>query len=107
MSNSFGLYDNSYNLILKTISDSLEIEQAIIFGSRAMGNYKKGSDIDIAIFGKKIDFEVFTKLHGELNERLPIPYFIDIINFETLTNKNLKEHILKEGKLLFKRDANY
>ena len=103
MNNKFGLYENSYRLILETISNTHKVERALIFGSRAMGNYKKGSDIDIAIFGKGLDFETTSRLHGKLNERLPIPYFIDVVNFETLTNKELKEHILKEGKLLFER----
>ncbi len=49
----FGLSDNNFNCIIKTIELNPKVEKAIIFGSRAMGNYKPGSDIDIAVIWKK------------------------------------------------------
>jgi uncharacterized protein len=103
MNNSFGIYDRSYNLILEAIADISAIERAVVFGSRAMGNYKKGSDIDIAIFGKNVNFSTTSGLHAKLNEQLPIPYFVDVVNFNTIDTDALKEHILKEGKFLFER----
>ncbi len=44
------------------------VEQAVIFGSRAKGNYKKGSDVDIAILGKDIDDKLTSKISYILNE---------------------------------------
>ena len=44
----FGLLDRDIKYIIKALEQHDEIEKAIIFGSRAMGNYKKGSDVDIA-----------------------------------------------------------
>lgn len=44
----FGLRENDMDIILKTIDSFNEIERAVIFGSRAMGNYRRGSDVDIA-----------------------------------------------------------
>ncbi len=44
MNNKFGIYDKSYDLIVEAIAKVREIDKAVIFGSRAMGNYKKGSD---------------------------------------------------------------
>ncbi len=104
MNNNFGIYDNSYNLIVKTFSMYTKIEKAIIFGSRAMGNYKKGSDIDIAIIGEKIDFETTSRLHGMLNEELPIPYFVDVVNFNTIKVQELKQHILNIGIIVYEKD---
>ena len=103
MGNSFGIYDKSYNLILESIASFSVIEKAVIFGSRAMGNYKHGSDIDIAILGSKIDFNTISRLHGKLNEVLPIPYFVDVVNFNTIDVDELKVHIIKEGKVIFER----
>ena len=48
----YGLLDRNLKFILEAISKYPEIEEVIIFGSRAMGNYKKGSDIDLALKGK-------------------------------------------------------
>lgn len=100
---NFGLSEKSYNLILKTLQNFSEIEKAIIFGSRAMGNYKKGSDIDLAIKGKNVNFDTVLKLHSLLDQELPLPYFFDIVDYNDLENKNLKEHIEKFGIVFFER----
>ncbi len=101
--NSFGIYTNSYNLIIQTLEKFENISQAIIFGSRAIGNYKKGSDIDISVFGSNITHDEIAHISEILNEELPIPYFIDVVHFETINNSDLKEHILSEGKYLYKK----
>ena len=51
----FGLIERDIEYIVKAMKKFNEIEKAIVFGSRAMGNYKKGSDVDIAIIGDGID----------------------------------------------------
>ena len=103
MSNNFGIYDNSFSLLLQSFKYFPKIEKAYIFGSRAMGNYKKGSDIDIAIMGKYINFETTARLHGKLNEELPIPYFVDVVNYNTIDAEELKQHILSEGKIIYEK----
>ena len=100
MNNNFGIYPDSYVAILGELKKHPEIEKVVIFGSRAMGNYKKGSDIDIAIFGKNITFRVLSDIHYMLNEEIPVPYFFDIIHFESLKTEKLKKHIETKGKLL-------
>lgn len=103
MNNDFGISDNSFQIILDCLKKEDEIERAVIFGSRAMGNFKMGSDIDIAVFGEKITFEILSRLHGKLNESLPIPYFIDIVNYNTIEMESLKHHIQSEGKEILKK----
>ncbi len=103
MNNSFGIYEKSFSLILENLVKFPEIEKAMIFGSRAMGNYKQGSDIDIAVFGEEVSFETISKLHGLLNEELPIPYFTDVINFNTIDSNELKKHILEEGIVFYRK----
>lgn len=45
--------------IKKALIKFNEIEEAVVFGSRAMGNYKKGSDIDIVIIGELVTSKIF------------------------------------------------
>jgi len=99
----FGLLDRDIEYIKEALTRFETIEKAIIFGSRSMGNFKKGSDVDIAIFGEKITTEVVFKLDDYLNEFLPLPYFFDILHYENIANDNLKRHINNEGKLVFKK----
>jgi len=101
INNEFGIYNASYNNLISSFSKFETIEKVLIFGSRAMGNFKKGSDIDIAIIGKKITQIQVTRLSAFLNEELPIPYFIDVIHFESIKNQELKNHILEKGKIIY------
>ena len=103
--NNFGISSRYILLIINELKRFPQIEKTVIFGSRAMGNYKAGSDIDLAIFGKYVDFEVLVRLGAALNYELPIPYKVDIIHFESLKNQALKNHILKEGKMLYQKNS--
>ena len=81
-----------------------QIGKAIIFGSRAMGNYKNGSDVDIAVVGESIDNSILYKLDDYLNEVYPLPYFFDIIHYDRISNENLIKHIDKEGKVIYSKN---
>lgn len=103
MNNEFGIYDNTFNLILDTLQKEPKVEKAAIYGSRAMGNYRTGSDIDIALFGDEVDHEIVSKIHFILNEELPIPYFVDVLSMNDLKNESLRKHIIREGKVFYER----
>ncbi|HAN10002.1 MAG TPA: DNA polymerase III subunit beta [Clostridiales bacterium] len=100
---NFGLREDDTKFITEKIAQFEEIKKAVIFGSRAKGNYKQGSDIDIAIFGDSISFGTVARLHTILEEESPMPYLFDIVNYETISNKDLKEHIDRVGKVVFER----
>ncbi len=93
----FGLNDKEIKYIQVALLFNPEIEEIIIFGSRAMGNYKIASDIDIAIKGKNLNDEVLFKFNELLNEEYPLPYFFDILDYNKIKNEKLKEHIDKFG----------
>ncbi len=103
--NEFGITEKSYGLILQAFLKYADIEEVLVFGSRAMGNYKTGSDIDFAIKGKNANNKVAWDVSGYLNEVLPIPYYIDVVCYEALSNPELKEHIDRHGKLCYSRQA--
>ncbi|MEO7485302.1 MAG: nucleotidyltransferase domain-containing protein [Ferruginibacter sp.] len=103
--NEFGILDRSYNLLLKTMQQTAAIEEAIIFGSRAKGNYSNGSDIDLAIKTTTTNIDVAFDLSVTLNEILPIPYRVDVIDYVTLKHEGLKKHIDTVGKTFYKKSA--
>ena len=102
--NMCGLLDRDIKYIIKALEQHDEIEKAIIFGSRAMGNYKKGSDVDIAIIGENVNRSIIYKLDDCLNEVYPLPYFFDIIQYNAITNENLINHIDNEGKVIYTKN---
>jgi len=79
--------------IITTMQQFPEIEKAAIFGSRVKGNYKPGSDVDIAIWGNDISFSTLSRLHAILEEESPMPYFFDIVDYSHL---NRHGHTLEE-----------
>lgn len=105
MSDPFGISKKSYHLILATLGEFPEIEKAVIFGSRAKGNYRKGSDIDIAIFGKEVNLETAMNLSSKLNEVLPIPYRIDAVAPEYINHPDLQDHIARVGIPIYDKHA--
>ena len=106
MNNYFGITSKSYNIIINTLINFPEVEKTVIFGSRAMENYKKGSDIDIAILGNNVTTETALNLSAILNEKTLIPYYFDIVCYKSLTNNDLKKHIDKYGKVLYTKSEN-
>jgi len=96
----FGLKDSTTNIIIKEILKFREIKEAIIFGSRAKGNFKRGSDIDLALKGPEINQDIVTKLSRRLNQEAPIPHFIDVVHYEQISSEELLAHIDRVGKKL-------
>ena len=95
---SFGLSDQALLLIKQAIKQFPEIKKAVIFGSRAMGNYQNGSDVDLAIFGEEINHKIENRLSSILNEELPLPYFFDVVDYTHLSHQKLAAHIKRFGK---------
>jgi hypothetical protein len=59
-------------------------------------------DVDIAIYGDKITFDILSKLHADLEYESPMPYFFDIVDYTHLNHQKLKEHIDRVGKIIYK-----
>mgnify|MGYP000998800959 CR=1 FL=1 len=101
----FGLKQEDLDYIIDAISRFEEIEKAAMFGSRAMGNSKLGSDIDIAIYGDKVDMNTVAKLKYVLDDESPMPYFFDVVDYTHLHHKGLAEHIERNGIVFYKRKS--
>ena len=98
----FGIYPRSHKEILAIIQKYESIEKVIIYGSRAKGTQREGSDIDITLLGE-IANEDFNKFLLELDDSY-IPYKFDISIYNNLNSESLKEHIDRVGKIFYKKD---
>jgi predicted nucleotidyltransferase len=78
-----------------------EIETVKVYGSRAMGTYQTGSDIDLAFFSSS-GIELTGRLLMELDE-LPTPYLFDVTDYNTLKNSELKDHIDRVGIIFYEK----
>lgn len=94
---NFGISNKSYTTLLKCLSEFTEIDSTIIFGSRAMGNYKTGSDVDLAIKGKNTIPKTAIALSTKLNEQLPLPYYFDVVHYDSIDIPSFKQHIDEHG----------
>ena len=92
-----GLTEKDLLQIRSVLEQFHEIEQALIFGSRAKGNYKNGSDVDLALKGSGITFEITTRVAYLLNEETLMPYSFDVAQFESISSPELIDHINRVG----------
>jgi len=101
----FGLSDRHIGIIREKMAMFDAIEEAFIFGSRAMGNYKKGSDIDIALKGDRVAADTVSKLKFELSEKTNLPYFFDVVALGRINNDDLMEHIHTYGMKIYESNV--
>ncbi len=97
MNNLFGLKPGEIELIRSVLAAEPSISEAVIFGSRAKGNYKSGSDVDIALIGDGLNLEKIIRLSYILNEETGMPYHFDLIEYRTIKTVELKKHIDRVG----------
>ncbi len=99
----YGLSSEVLNDITAVFKSFPEIESAIVYGSRAMGNYRPGSDIDITFAGEKMNLSILFAVEDKLDE-LYLPYKFDLSLLPHIDNMDLLEHIHRAGKILYSRD---
>ena len=98
----FGLSQDSMAIIHAIFKKYDVIEKAIIYGSRAKGNYKQGSDIDLTLFGKSLTTDHLMRIAQDLDNSV-LPYLVDISVFDLLDNPNLRDHIQRVGIVFYNR----
>jgi predicted nucleotidyltransferase len=95
----FGLSVATRQHIVTCLSGFKEIKQAVIFGSRATGTYRAGSDIDIALWLTSDNPLIIGRIATALDE-LPTPYLFDVVDYHAISHLSLKAHIDHYGKPL-------
>lgn len=98
----YGLSESVIEKLLLIFSSTGDIEEAILFGSRAKGNYKEGSDIDIAFKGSEITTKLIRKIELEI-DKLNLPYVVDILVYSDIKEPMLTDHIDRVGICIYKK----
>ncbi|WAM31127.1 nucleotidyltransferase domain-containing protein [Caldicellulosiruptor naganoensis] len=99
----FGIEEEILDKIIEIFKKYKQVKKACIFGSRARGDFKKASDVDICIWLEDNGENPIYKIEDELEEVNTILLF-DIVTFNSITKESLKESIMKEGVVIYERE---
>ena len=102
----FGLSSKALKEARAILAAHPKVVKAVVYGSRAMGNYRDTSDIDLTLFGEGLKHEDAVKIAGIFDDS-NIPYEVDLSIYAKLTNADLKEHIDREGKVFYDRNGGW
>jgi predicted nucleotidyltransferase len=100
----FGLPETVLKLLQEYFLTHPQVIKVIVYGSRAMGREKPGSDVDLAIVTTS-EQDISAHVEAELEE-LPTPYLFDVIDYRCITHDPLREDIDRAGKILFEKTKN-
>ena len=98
----YGLREDLIQKIQNIFEAFPQVNKAILYGSRAKGNFKPGSDIDITLKGDGLNLSMLNKISLQLDE-LYLPYTFDLSVFNHIDNKELVEHIDRVGIEFYSR----
>ncbi|MEI8123537.1 MAG: nucleotidyltransferase domain-containing protein [bacterium] len=92
----YGLSDATIETIRLVMRQHAAVKHTILYGSRAKGNYRDGSDIDLALEGPDITFDELLRIESQL-DALDLPYHIDVSIYHQLNHPELVNHIQRVG----------
>lgn len=100
--NKYGLTERDMKTLEGIFLKYPEVREVRLFGSRAKGHFKHGSDIDLAVMDKEIDSKTISNLSFDFEES-SLPYTVDLINFPILKHQEFIEHIDRIGIVFYER----
>ena len=98
----YGLKGETLQKITGIFARYEEIESALLYGSRAKGNFRPGSDIDLTLVGQKLNLKLLNRISLDLDDLL-LPYTFDLSIYNHITNSNLIEHIERVGLIFYQK----
>ncbi len=99
----FGLKEKTIDAVNGVFSGVPEIEEVLVYGSRAKGNYKSGSDIDLVLKGNALTDELVHRMEWEIDDLL-LPYLFDISIYTQINSADLIDHIDRVGKTFYRKE---
>jgi uncharacterized protein len=98
----YGLSESTLERLIGVFKAHPEIEKVVLYGSRAKGNYKPGSDIDLTLHGALVTQRKCDEIADGIDE-LMLPYTVDLSVFATLNHPELQAHIERVGLELYRK----
>ena len=95
----FGLKEATINQIISVFSQYSQIHKVLLYGSRAKGNYRNGSDIDLTLIGD-VSYSQLSGIEDKIDD-LFLPYSFDISIFSDVDNPDLVDHINRIGVVFY------
>ncbi len=102
----FGLSVATLDKLNSVFAQHDAIDAVLIYGSRAKGNYRPGSDIDLSIKGSEIAFAEFMQIEDQIDD-LMLPYSVDLSQYRQINNAELIAHIDRVGVAIYTKDAGH
>jgi len=96
----YGLSEKTVARIRELLAQFPEIKRAVLFGSRAKGTYRKGSDVDLALEGEEVNWRLLGRIEMALDD-LMLPYTFSLIELSDATNAEVLEHVRRIGKIFY------
>lgn len=97
---NFGLSDIVINELRDVFRKYGNIEKVLIFGSRSKGNFREGSDIDLAAVGTDITPQQLFEISLDI-ENLDLLYQVDLLNYNTHKDTPIGRHIDRVGQVFY------
>lgn len=102
---NYGLPDATIQKICAVLGRYTQVESAILYGSRAKGNYKTGSDIDLTLCGgPDLTLDVLYRIIEDIDDLL-MPYSFDLSIFNDISDQDVIDHIKRVGVLFYEKGA--
>ncbi len=100
----YGLSDTVIKKIRDVFAHYPQVEKAILYGSRAKGNYRNGSDVDLTLVGDDLTLSVLGKIMEEIDDLL-LPYTFDLSIFHQISDTEVVAHIQRVGVVFYEKDG--
>ena len=99
----YGLKKETIEKIIDIFERHEQIEEVLLYGSRAKGNFKPGSDIDLTLIGKGLNLTLLNKVSLELDDLL-LPFTFDLSLYHHIKQPDLIDHIQRVGKGFYSKE---
>ena len=98
----YGVSEAALLAMQQVLASHHEVETAILYGSRALGRHRPGSDIDLTLVGEQLTERSLARIEAELDDLL-LPWIVDLSCLSSIRHPGLLEHIQRVGQVLYRR----
>jgi predicted nucleotidyltransferase len=101
--NTYGLRDKDMQYMHELFVQTPSVEKVILYGSRATGDFERGSDVDLAVVGRNVQLSDISRFNYMLENESPTLLWFDVLHLEKLQDEKLKQNIIKNGADIYQR----